>query len=212
MNSSPHPVTGILLAGGLSRRFGPVNKVNAPFCGGTLVEWAVARIRPQVTDLIIAANGNVSLPPGDARVLAQDLLPGHRGPLAGLLTGIEWAKTHGLGTRYFASFAVDAPLMPANLVERLAAVSLTFGVPAIAASNGRPHPVFGFWPENVAQALRRFVVTDGQSRAIDFARGCGAREVNFPDNGMDPFFNVNRPESLGEAEAFLRRKGLCRGA
>ena len=48
----------------------------------------------------------------------------------------------------------------------------------------------------------------GERKAQDWVRAHGAREVFFPavkigGRDVDPFFNINRPEDLAEAEALL---------
>ena len=68
---------------------------------------------------------------------------------------------------------------------------------------GRTHPVCGLWPLGLKDALRRAMV-DEDMRKIDlWTARYRIVHVDFPIVGIDPFFNVNRPEDLAEAEELL---------
>ena len=98
-----------------------------------------------------------------------------------------------------ASFAVDAPFIPADLVDRMAAAVMAEDADlGCAASGGRSHPVFGLWRIDLADDLNRAMV-DEEMRKIDAWTARYRRvQVDFATNadGVDPFFNVNRPEDL----------------
>ncbi len=82
-------VTGIVLAGGRSTRFGR-DKLAEPLGGRPLVRHAIDAIRPMVTDVIVVLAPGVTGPsPGDEHVV-NDSEP-FEGPLAGLLVGLEAA-------------------------------------------------------------------------------------------------------------------------
>ena len=88
------PVAGVLLAGGLARRMGGGDKCLRPLAGETLLARVIARVAPQVDPLILNANGD---PARFARYdlpVVADVVEGHAGPLAGILTALEWAAEH----------------------------------------------------------------------------------------------------------------------
>jgi len=58
MSASGDGITGVVLAGGLGRRMGGVDKGLVEFRGRTMVEQVLERLRPQVDELIINANRN----------------------------------------------------------------------------------------------------------------------------------------------------------
>ena len=118
-----------------------------------------------------------------------------------MLTGLEWARKHFPDAPWVASFATDAPFLPRDLVARLiAAVTENGAEIAFAASAGRTHPVFAVWPVRLADALRATIADEGL-RKIDLwtARFRTAR-VEFASVPVDPFFNINTPDDLAEAE------------
>ena len=195
---------GVLLAGGLSRRMGGGDKCLRDLAGETLLARAIARARPQVRTLVLNANGDPTRFGGYALPVVTDVIAGYAGPLAGVLTGLEWALAHAPGTHWVATFATDAPLFPCDLVARLrAALEAAEAELACAASAGRSHPVFGLWPVALAGELRRSM-EDEETRKIDaWTARYRLVEVEFPIGAVDPFFNANRPEDLAEAARLL---------
>ena len=53
-------VTGLILAGGRGQRLGGVDKGLQPWRGRPLVDHALARLAPQVSEVMISANRNAS--------------------------------------------------------------------------------------------------------------------------------------------------------
>ena len=203
--AAPRPVVGVLLAGGQARRMGGGDKCLRPLGGRTILEHVIERARPQVAALVLNANGDPARFAHFGLPVAPDVIGGFAGPLAGVLTGMEWARTHRPECPWIATIATDTPFFPTDLVGRmLSAVEREGAELACAASGGRAHPVFGLWPVRLADDLRAAMVDDGL-RKVDVwtARHCLA-EVTFPVDAVDPFFNTNRPEDLAEAERLLR--------
>jgi len=208
MAGEPPAVAGVLMAGGLSRRMGGGDKCLRPLAGRPILAHIVERVRPQVGALLLNANGDPGRFEAFGLPVAADVVEGFAGPLAGVLTGLEWAEKHVPGCRFVASFACDAPFLPLDLVARLlAAVEAEGADLACASSKGRAHPVFGLWPlalkDELARAMgaeevRKVDVWTARYRlaTVEFA------EIDTPAGPLDPFFNTNRPDDLAEAEGF----------
>ena len=202
------PVAGVLLAGGQSRRMGGGDKCLRPLAGRPILAHIIERARPQVGHLLLNANGDPARFAGFGLPVEPDVVEGFAGPLAGVLTGLEWCAAHAPGARWLASFACDAPFFPKNLVAKLlAAVEAENAELACAASNGRSHPVFGLWPLSLRAELRRVMVEE-EIRKVDLwtARhrlaGVDFPPVETPAGPLDPFFNANSPEDLEQAAQF----------
>ena len=198
-------IAGVLLAGGQSRRMGGGDKCLQELAGKTLLARIVERVRGQVATLVLNANGDPARFAEFDLPVAPDVIEGFAGPLAGVLTGLEWARTHAPDCAFVASFACDAPFVPQDVVARLADTLTEAGADmACAVSDGRDHPVFGLWPVRLAGDLRRALV-DEDIRKVDVwtARYHLAR-VEFAADPVDPFFNVNRPDDFAAAEALLQ--------
>ncbi len=195
------PVVGLLLAGGLSQRMGGGDKCLRAFRGRPLLAAVIERAAPQVDRLVVNANGPPERFAPFGLPVAPDTVGGRVGPLAGVLTGMEWAAERVPGCAWVATFATDAPFLPRDLVSRLAAACTDEGAEmACAASGGRAHPVFGLWPVELRGALRTALV-DERIRKVDAWTAryrCAVAE--FEAGEIDPFFNVNEPEDLVRAE------------
>ncbi len=204
------PVAGVLLAGGLSRRMGGGDKPLRRLGGRTLLSRVIARVGPQVRVLILNANGDPARFAAFGLPVAADVVEGYAGPLAGVLTGLEWALGHAPDCPWVASFPTDAPFVPDDLVARmLSAVEREAAEMACAASGGRPHPVFGLWPVRLAADLRRAMVEEGVRKVDVWTARYRLAVVDYPLTPVDPFFNANQPEDLAEAERLLARGGAA---
>ena len=76
-------VTGIVLAGGQGRRMGGVDKGLQPLHGKTMVEAVLARLAPQVSEIVINANQNLDTYARFGHRVVPDAIGGFAGPLAG---------------------------------------------------------------------------------------------------------------------------------
>jgi molybdopterin-guanine dinucleotide biosynthesis protein A len=199
-----HRFAGLLLAGGQSRRMGGGDKALAKLGGETLLARIIARVRPQVGPLVLNANGDPARLSGFGLPIAPDVIEGYAGPLAGVLTGLEWARIQAPECDYVASFACDAPFVPRDLVARLAAaMAQEKAEMACATSGGREHPVFALWPVRLADALRRAVEFEGVRKVDEWTGRYKLARADFATDPVDPFFNVNAPGDMAAAEALL---------
>ena len=204
-------VAGVLLAGGQSRRMGGGDKCLRPLAGRPILAHVIDRARAQVGPLVLNANGDPARFADFGLPVVADVVADFAGPLAGVLTGLEWAAANAPDCTHVASFACDAPFLPADLVARLSAALTEQGTDlACAASQGRSHPVFGLWPVRLAGDLRRAMVEDEIRKVDIWTSRFRLATVEFPMTEtsvgpLDPFFNANRPDDLATAERFAAR-------
>lgn len=184
-------VAAVILAGGRATRMGGGDKPLLTLRDRPLLAHVIDRLEPQVEAMAISANGD------PARFAAYDLpvlpdaTPDFPGPLAGIVAGMDWAAAKGFS--HILSAPGDTPFLPEDLVVRLARHPF-----AIAESRGRKHPVVALWPVMLREAIRK-ALAGGERRVGRVAAEFGARAVKF-DGAEDPFFNVNTPEDLDEAQ------------
>ncbi|MDX8456042.1 molybdenum cofactor guanylyltransferase MobA [Mesorhizobium sp. VK9D] len=202
-------VAGIILAGGQSRRMGGGDKPLLSLGKVRLLDHVAARLKPQVAILGLNANGDPARFAAMELPVLKDTVPGYAGPLVGILTGLEWA-TKQTGCQWLVSAAGDTPFFPDDLVERLVAAAHDRpGAIAVASSDGRWHPTFALWPLGQREPLRHFLVDEDNRRVSAFIERHGYVAVEFPmieagGQRIDPFFNVNTPDDLAEAERLLQ--------
>jgi len=203
-------VTGVILAGGRSKRMGGGDKGLLELAGRPMLVHVVCRMRPQVEALIINANGD----PGRFAPLGLPVVPdtigGFVGPLAGVLAGMRWSAANAPTTRWIATAAGDAPLLPADLVAKMMrAVEGRPGAIALAQSHGELHPVIGLWPVALADDLEE-QLRAGVRKVLNWTDRHGTIAVQFPPIGVcgldiDPFFNANTPLELDQLRTMLAK-------
>ena len=191
-------VAGVLLAGGLARRMGGGDKCLLELSGQPMLAHAIDRLAPQVAALVVNANDDPARFAGFGLPVVPDVVAGFAGPLAGVLTGMVWARDAVPDAAWVVTAATDTPFFPKNLVARLFAGARDADV-AFAASGGRTHPVFGLWRSALLDDLQKALVEEDERKIDRFAGRYRVAEVDFATEPFDPFFNVNRPEDLEEA-------------
>lgn len=205
---APFRLCGVLLAGGLSRRMGGGDKCLLTLAGKTVLDRIIERIRPQVDRLVLNANGDTSRFDGYGLSVVPDAIGDFAGPLAGVLTGMEWAaqsvQQTGAGNfTHILTVPTDAPFLPKDLAARLSAPIVAGQAEMTCAeSDGRAHPVIGIWPISLAGDLRQ-AMTEEDIRKVDrWTARYRLSQVAFPCEPFDPFFNMNRPDDAEQAEQY----------
>jgi molybdenum cofactor guanylyltransferase len=181
-------ITGIVLAGGRGSRMGGVDKGLQPLRGKPMAEWVLARLAPQVAEVIINANQNIETYEKFGHRVVRDEVGGFAGPLAGLHAGLK-AAAHPL----VITVPCDSPFLPADLVSRLRENLLENDL-AVAKTGEQPHPVFALMKRQVRESLEAFLAAGG--RKIDaWYAALKVVEVSFDDEA-DAFRNINTLEEL----------------
>lgn len=111
-------VTGLVLAGGQGSRMGGLDKGLQTLHGTPLAAHALQRLRrqgPRLGECLISANRHLDRYAALGAEVCPDLTPNQPGPLAGFLTGL----TH-CTTPYLLTVPCDSPLLPLDLLDRLA--------------------------------------------------------------------------------------------
>ncbi len=201
-------LAGVILAGGQARRMGGGDKALLPLGEATVLDCVITRLAPQVAMLALNANGDPARFSRFGLEVIADDVPGHPGPLAGILAAMDFAAERGFGAVVTA--AADTPFLPLDLVARFNEKAGECGAPIILAATrddeGRlqRHPVFGLWRVSLRNELRA-ALAQGLSKVQLWADHHGAAMAEFPAGPVDPFFNINRAEDLVEAQRLFSR-------
>ena len=188
-------VTGIVLAGGMGRRMGGVDKGLVELAGRPMVAHVLARLAPQVGSVLINANQNPDRYALFGHPVVADAVGGFAGPLAGLHAGMTEATTP-----FVVTVPCDSPFLPTDLVARLGIAIVRDGAQiAVARTLDQPHPVFALVRREVLPHLASFLHDGG--RKID-AWYATLRIVEVPfDDQEDAFRNINTATELAAAAA-----------
>ncbi len=188
------PVTGVVLAGGLGRRMGGVDKGLRELHGKPMVAAVITRFAPQVDELLINANQNADVYAQFGYRVIPDVIGGFAGPLAGLHAALA-AATHAL----VATAPCDSPFLPLDVVARLHAAMKTNDAQLTVAKTGeQPHPVFCLCRRDVLPHLEQFLAAGGRKIDAWYAT-LKVVEVAF-DDVADAFSNINSPQELAAFE------------
>jgi molybdopterin-guanine dinucleotide biosynthesis protein A len=198
-----HPPTlGLVLAGGLARRMGGGDKALIEIGGVSILDRVLACLSAQCTGIIINANGDPARFADTGVPVIPDNVPDYPGPLAGILAGLDWLAGQDNGVEWMVSVPGDCPFLPDDLVEKLhqARRSMGTGVPLACARSGAwRHPTVGLWPLALRADLRKALVEEGLRKIEVWTARHGIAIADWPDQPIDPFFNVNTPEDAERA-------------
>jgi molybdopterin-guanine dinucleotide biosynthesis protein A len=194
MTNANADVTGVVLAGGQGRRMGGVDKGLVDLAGAPMVAHVLARLAPQVDDVLINANQNLDRYRAFGHPVVEDAVGGFAGPLAGLHVGLTCASS-----KFVVTVPCDSPFLPLDLVHRLrAALDREDAQLAVAKTFDQPHPVFALVRRDVLPDLAAFLAAGG--RKIDaWYAALRVVEVAFDDEA-DAFRNINTADELAAAE------------
>ncbi len=176
-------LTGVILAGGASRRMGR-DKAQILVGSKRLVDIVFKRLARQCDRICISSSVNYGLP----CETIEDDPSGPLGPVGGVFSAFQ---NLGRDVDGILTVPVDCPVFPDDLAKGL----VSFEASTIAADDEGLHPTFAWWRRGDLEAAWKVL---GFSKSIslrDLSEVCGARAVVWP--GASRFININTPEELG---------------
>ena len=192
-------ITGLVLAGGRGTRMGGVDKGLQLLNGRPLIAHVLQRLKPQVGPLLINANRHLDQYAAFGFAVLSDADADFNGPLAGLLAGLQAARTDWL-----LCVPCDAPCLPLDLAARLAAAAGDADV-VFPVSAQEEQPTFCLLRPRLQQDLRTHLANGGRKLGA-WLRGQAHCALPFEQPGdAAAFFNAN---SLGELRD-LERHHVC---
>jgi molybdopterin-guanine dinucleotide biosynthesis protein A len=176
----------VILAGGSSTRLGGGDKCLLPLGRASILAEIINILVPQVSGIAINSNSDPHLFDETGLDVFCDVMPGRLGPLAGILTAMQWAQTSGAS--HVLTVACDTPFLPRDLGARL--VACAHGDVVVAASAGRIHPTVGLWAVRYAEKLKHDL-ENGTRRVHGWLETVPFTVVEFSCDPVDPFWNIN---------------------
>jgi molybdopterin-guanine dinucleotide biosynthesis protein A len=184
------------------------DKALIEIAGQTILSRVLSRLSPQCRRVILNANGDPArFAPFGLPVVADDV-PDFAGPLAGIVAALDWTARNEPGIEWVVSVPGDCPFLPRDLVERLHdARAAERRLLACAKSGEWRHPVVGLWNVKLREDLRRSLTIEHLHKIEVWTARHGVAIVEWPEEPIDPFFNVNSPEDRERAAIIAREWG-----
>ncbi len=182
-------VTGVLLAGGKSRRMG-VDKALLELDGQTFFQRSLELLEQFFTNILIAGDRPDLARPGIPAI--ADLYSGSA--LGGLYTGLRAAKTDWI----FVA-PCDMPYPDSRIVECL--LSQRSGADAVVPRTPEGYePVFALYHKNCLAQMES-MLQQNQYRIYDFYQQIAIRFLDqneLPEGWQRALININTPEQLAQ--------------
>lgn len=192
--SGKNEITGVVLAGGLSRRMGGKDKGLMKLNGKPMIQHVLDRLKPQVDSLLINANRELEQYELFGYPLLTDQFGHFDGPLAGIYSALCLSTT-----QYLLVTPCDSPFVADNLVERLYdACQNNNSLAAVAHDGERIQPVFALLDTRLKTSLKAYL-ENGQRKLDNWYRQNEAVIVDFSD-AKNMFLNINTIEELSDLE------------
>lgn len=200
------PVTGIILAGGRSTRFGS-DKASALLAGRPLLEWVVSAVSAVCNPVIVVASPGQELPrlTGNPPIRRIDDVAPDLGPLAGLVGGLDAAASE-----FCFATSCDAPLLRPEAVTFLRD---SIGDHDIACPevDGRLQPLVALYRRRTCLPVFEQCVARRHLRLTDAFAGLDVcvipeERIREADPALESFINANRPAVVAEIESRLAER------
>jgi molybdopterin-guanine dinucleotide biosynthesis protein A len=192
------PFTGVVLAGGQSRRLG-TDKASLLFDGKTLLARTVETIAPLCREVIVVTNSPQAHAHPAAR-LVGDLLPG-TGSLGGIYSGLVAAAT-----QYSLVVGCDMPFLNPRVITFLASLMPGYDV-VMPRSHKLLEPLHSIYSKPCLPFIKD-LLDSRRLRIFDFLPCVRVRYVEESELApWDPdhrsFLNINTPQDLAHVQALF---------
>jgi molybdopterin-guanine dinucleotide biosynthesis protein A len=193
-------VDGLILAAGRSKRMGCGDKLKSILHSKTLLEHVIDRLGPQVGELFI--NADPDLCGEQSLTVIADHIEGFQGPLTGLWSALKSGELSD--ANYLMMVPCDGPFIPINLVAELYELMVENDADiACVRYQGFAQPTFSLWNKRVLPAVEETLLVKKMGGFKPLLTALNTVYLDWPEQPLNPFFNINTPEDLAEAELLL---------
>jgi molybdopterin-guanine dinucleotide biosynthesis protein A len=195
----PVEYTGVILAGGKSRRLDYRNKALLQIGDKTIIE-RVVDVLSKVTEKIILITNS----PQEFKFLKLpilgDIIP-NSGPIGGIYTGLKESETH-----QNIVVACDMPFIQPQLLEFLVCQSKGYDITIPLTTDGY-HPLCAVYSKNCIEPIETLIETHSL-KVTNLFQYVKVREVMFdtqhPYYTLNMFLNVNTEEDYLKATHIMK--------
>ena len=195
-------LSGIVLAGGLSRRLGR-DKAIEPFGDEPLIARVISRLSGLTNETVVVVNSEArgkELPLPDGARVAVDIYP-DAGSLGGIFSGLTAANSD-----WGFVVACDMPFLNTDLIAHMLTLREDYDA-VVPLLDGYPEPTHAAYSKACLPHIESRLKA-GQLKIAGFfddvrVRYVSESEIHSFDAELLSFFNVNRPDDLERALALV---------
>jgi molybdopterin-guanine dinucleotide biosynthesis protein A len=198
LNPEKEGVTGIILAGGRSRRLGYKNKALMKVGGRGIIEYVISALLEVTENIIIITNlqdefVHLRLP------IYRDIIP-ESGSLGGIYTGLGFSETD-----YNLVLACDMPFIRPHLLRFILNRSEGYDV-AIPITPDGHHPTCAVYRKSCIEAIKS-QINESNLKISDFFRKVRVNKIEISMlNSPNMLFNINTEEDYLQAISIFEKR------
>jgi len=197
-------LTGIILGGGKSERFGE-DKVTLRWDGGTLLDNQVGKLKPFCPELIFVTNQPWSAAHAVGLKVVTDEVP-YQGPLGGIVAGLKasasWSNL---------VVAVDMPFVEEKIIQLLVDESDGFDVIIPESARGL-EPLQAIYSKDCVGPAEKHL-GQGEHRIVSFfdevkVKVIEKKKIEKINKDFSSFFNINTRQDYEKALTIRKEAGV----
>lgn len=194
MKITINDISVVIIAGGKGSRLNNLDKGLVVYKNRPIIEHILHRLKEKAEHILINANRNHKIYQQYGYPVFSDDLLDYQGPLAGISTAMQQAKTS-----HIITLPCDAPWFPDDYLSRMLNTLNLLGTPITVAHDGkRLQPLHALLPIALKPDLDRYLAshqrrTSGWYESVDF------HITDFADQARY-FKNINTPKQLNNLE------------
>ena len=195
-------ITGIIIAGGKSRRMQYTDKALLPINGKPMITYMIKTLSKQVATIIINTNRHNEQYQQLGYQVVTDELNDYQGPLAGIASVLTHVKTP-----YAMVVPCDVPLFPAHLGEQLMNELQKNNADICVAHDGtRTQHMFMLLRHAMKNRIEAYLST-GQRKVKAWVSSENYVTADFSQE-KNLFYNINTPNDLEKLKKMIQNNGI----
>jgi molybdopterin-guanine dinucleotide biosynthesis protein A len=185
-------ISGVILAGGDSKRFGGITKSNITVGGESIISRIIKIVRDLFDEIIIVTNTPEEFRKYNRYIIVCDQFL-RAGPLGGIHAAIKAASCEAVFV-----FACDMPFLNKELIiEQIDAFNNDYDI-LVPKIGGNIEPLHAIYRKTLLGDLEKFLTETKNKPVRDFLRemNTGYFLIEETDENKKAFININSPDDF----------------
>ncbi len=199
-----HNISGVILAGGASKRFNGILKAKIVIDGKSIISRIVETLSDIFDELIIVTNTPEEFREyNNCKIIGDQYL--NKGPLGGIHSALKVSEKEALFV-----FAGDMPLLDRQIIiKQIDFYNINKCDVLIPQMNEYIEPLHGIYKNTVLKILEEYLEGDNNFAIREFFKKVNVHYLQFEgsEKSRRAFTNINSPSDVSIVEKFLRPGG-----